>query len=492
MRTSDYRIIEPTPYTCVAPGAPSHAWAQSPWLLAGVAGTIAFVVMALVLTRQSAPGTSRSGVTSSMVRTLAAAAPPAALDEIDPDPAASRKAAQAALKEALASLAPLAAADGDNWARSAMHKLRDRIAEGEKAYREERYRAAQRAYAAARADARKLEAEIPRMLEQWLDAGRLALANGQSAAADRAFARVLAVAPAHAAARAGRQRAATLDRVAALTAQADGFTALGDSAKAEAAYRDALALDSDAKAARAGLARLERAAREKELEQALSTGYAALAREDFATARRAFGRAQARSPSADEVLRAQTEVEHAATASLIARQLAAATQAVQREAWRDAVKHFDAALAADGELDSARDERARALTRAQLDALLASFAEDSRGLLEPPAQATAERALAEGRALQPRGPRLARQLTQVEAALARARQPLEITLLAAPDTAIELAGVGSLGYFATRSLILPPGRYQASAVGPDGASRSVEFVVEPGVQGQSIDLRSAN
>jgi len=489
---SDYRIIEPTPYTCAAPAAPRHAWAQSAWLLAGVAGTVAFIAMALALTRHPAPGSPRSDVTSSMVRTLAAAAPPAVLDEIDADPAASRRAAQTALKAALASLAPLAAADGDNWARSAMHELRKHIADGEKAYREERYRAAQRAYAAAQAGAHKLAGEIPRMLEQWLDAGRLALANGQSAAADSAYARVLAVEPDHVAARAGRQRAATLDRVAALTAQADGFIALGDGAKAQATYREALALDADAEAARAGLARLEREAREREVEQALSAGYTALAREDFAAARRAFQRAHARSPSADEVVRAQAEVERAATASLIARELAAARQAVQREAWREAVRHFEAALAADGELDSARDERARALTRAQLDALLVSFVRDRQALLEAPAQAAAERALAEGRRLQPRGARLASQLTQVETALALARRPLEITVLADADTEIDLAGVGSLGYFSTRSLILPPGRYRASLAGPKGAARSVEFVVEPGVMGQSIDLRGGD
>ena len=187
----------------------------------------------------------------------------------------------------LARLVQLQASHVERWDRSGLHGLRESLSAGEKAYSETRFRAAQAAYRAALAHADQIEARLPVVIARLLKEGNGALLAGNSAQADTAFAQVLAIQPEHRAATLGRARAATLDRVLALVEQAEAYEQMGDEDKARAVYQDAAKLDAHSASVKAGHARLDSSARARQLRTALSAGHLALERGDFNAARRA-------------------------------------------------------------------------------------------------------------------------------------------------------------------------------------------------------------
>ncbi|CAN0505388.1 unnamed protein product, partial [Phaeothamnion confervicola] len=133
--------------------------------------------------------------------------------------AGARRDAQDLLRATLARLAQLQASHVEQWDRSGLYRLREALSAGEKAYSETRFRAAQEAYRAALAHADQIETRLPQVIADLLNEGNGALLAGNSAQADTAFTQVLAIRPAHPEATLGRARAATLDRVLALVEQ---------------------------------------------------------------------------------------------------------------------------------------------------------------------------------------------------------------------------------------------------------------------------------
>ena len=77
-----------------------------------------------------------------------------------------------------------------------LQTLQENIAAGEKAYREQRFRAAQDAYRAVLIESARVEASLPAVITALLQDGDAALAEGNSAPAAAAFGQVLAIRPA--------------------------------------------------------------------------------------------------------------------------------------------------------------------------------------------------------------------------------------------------------------------------------------------------------
>lgn len=398
------------------------------------------------------------------------------------EPAEARVAAQQGLRTALARLAALDARGARDWAVGERARFEQLLADGERAYREQRFRAAQSKYAEALRAGDAMEARVPELITRWQSEGDAALAAQQSARAAAAYARVLRLDPSHAAARAGAARASTLDRVRALEAQGEGYAQMGDRAQARAAFAEALALDPLAPAASAGLTRLDAARREGELRAALAAGYAALGRDDTTAARAAFERAAVIDPAAPEVNLARAEATRRAAASDIRRALTSARAAEHDERWSEAERHYAAALTLDAELEAARDGGQRAAARARLESALLAASERPALLIEEAARRQADEILKTARAIVPKGPRLAAQVAALERALAGARAPVTVVLRSDGEAEVSLTGQGALGRFETRELKLAPGPYRLVTRCAKGREEAREVTIAPGAE----------
>ena len=403
--------------------------------------------------------------------------------------AADRSRAQVRLDETLDRRATVATLAGENWAREALAAIDQHLADGEKAYREQRYPAAEDSYRAAQTAIAELAGAVPQALAAARDAGQLALAQGDSATAMSAFERVLELAPGDAVATAGRKRAGSLDAVQALVAQAAGYERMGDTTQALAAYRQALALDAEAPAAGAALTRIEQALRATRLDEALSQAYAARDRRDFGAARAALARAAAIDDNAETLHEAERAIAHAATAAAIAAALARAERAAANERWSEARTAYDAALAEDAELVAARAGRETAARRASLDATVAGYLEHPARLSDAAVHAEASAALASARATGYTAKRLAQHLATLQDSLRLARTPVPVALVSDGATTVALHRYGELGRFDRRALELVPGHY--TAVGSRDGYRDVrvEFDLAPAQVGASITVQ---
>ncbi|MEQ8231529.1 MAG: hypothetical protein RLW61_03675 [Gammaproteobacteria bacterium] len=472
----------------------------APLLLAGVVAALA-VTVALLPWRAPYPPLSATATLEPPVRVEggAARAPhvtassqagstDAATDRGGRD---ARSRAQDALATTLERFQALAARDATRWARGEMHAIEQRIGRGEKAYRETRYADAQARYAEATQLMSMLTQTLPARAAALVDSGGLALEHGDSAAAAAAFAQALVMDPEHAAARAGAARARTLDQVLALLDQAAGNERRGDTDKALAAYREALALDSAAPGAAAAIARIERGRRAADFRAALGAGLGALAQQDFASARAALARARALDANDPALVAAIAHTDRAETAWRIEQALAEAGAAARAERWADAVGHYDRALAADRALVEARRARDLAQARAKLDAALGTAIAAPRALVDDAAHAAASDLLSRARAIDPAGERLAAQVARLRHALALARTPVRVRLRSDGITALSLDSAQDdprrLGRVTEQVIALRPGRYVAHGRCDGGVPLRVEFELVPGSAESVVD-----
>lgn len=482
-------FFQPTPPPGAAVLARGTAYTNGPlvFMLMLIAAAVGLLFM---LPRWAPPA---------VVATMASRTPPQIVNSAEPVlvppddaqlTAIARKTAQTLLRASLARVAELQTLQVEQWDRAGLHHVQEHISAGEKAYREQRFRAALDAYRAALATAARLEARLPAVLSALLQAGDTALEQGNSASAAAAFSQVLAIHPNQAHATLGRARAATLDRVQALVEQAEAYEQMGEHDQARAVYDDATRLDSQASRVAAGLARLDKIANKKRLRTALSQGHVALEHGDFAAARLAFKRAAALDAGASEAPQGLRETERRATAAAIAAHLQRATHAVRSEVWREAAREFDGALTLDKELGAARDGKHEAEQRAQLDAQLTSLSHDMPALTDDRQWARAERVLANTQAITQPGPRLRGQIAALRTALRVAREALNVTLVSDGQSDVSIDGVGALGHFTTHVVKLAPGRYRATSRHDGQADVRIEFTIAPGAAAPRITLQS--
>ncbi len=446
------------------------------------------VALLLMLPRWAPSPVSATIPSNTPTRGIAAPALAPATDE--QLSAVARKTAQTLLRASLARVTQLQTLQIAHWDRAALHRVQAHISAGEKAYREQRFRAAQDAYRAALVEAARAEARLPTVIATLLQAGDAALEQSNSAQASAAFSQVLSIDAHHPQATLGHARAATLDRVQALVEQAEAYEQMGEHDHARAVYDDAARLDPRAKRVAAGLARLDKIASAERLRVALSQGHVALERGDFTTAGLAFKRAITLDGQSSEAQQGQRETARRAAAAAIAAHLESALRAVRNEAWREAAREYNAALALDGELLGTLEDKRAAEQRAQLDAQLTRLSQDVVALTDDRQWQLAEQVLAKAKTIAQAGPRLRAQIAAVSTALRVAREAVDVTLLSDGQSEVSIEGVAALGHFTTHTLKLTPGRYRANSRHDGQAAVPLEFTIAPGAKAPRITLQS--
>jgi tetratricopeptide (TPR) repeat protein len=211
----------------------------------------------------------------------------------------------------------------------------------------------------------------------------------------------------------------------------------------------------------------------------MSDGYAALDEGGFDAARDAFERAQALRPGSAEAQAGLQEVAAAETASRLRGLQVQAENRVEAEDWDGAVKAYEAALAIDGSVLFAQRGLAEAQPRAALDARLEQALEDPDRLADETVAAEAQQMLDYARRLEPRGPRLARQIDALGAQLERANTPVRVTLRSDGETQVTVYRIARLGQFDERTLTLRPGEYTAVGTRPGYRDVRRTFRISP-------------
>ncbi len=344
----------------------------------------------------------------------------------------------------------------DDWTQAAA--LSD---EADEHYRQRDYRAATTGYRRSLTLLKVLEARLPEVLSGALEEGVQALLAGDQQRAQQQFGLALDIDPGNEQARAGLQRADRLDEVLAQVAIATAAESAGNPAAAETAWAAALEVDPQWPAAIEGLRRVRMQLARTAYETQMARGLAALAEHRFQDAQRAFAAALKTRPGDADATAALQQVESERKLQQIVGLQSAAQELEAAEDWAGAVKKYEAALQIDPGLESAQQGLRRASSRAGLarrlqEAIGAAEVLNDRKLWKR-ARALAD----EARAVEPKGPVLARQIAALERVLMVASTPVEVQFRSDNLTDVVIYKVGRLGAFDERRIKLRPGRYTA-------------------------------
>lgn len=486
-----YQRVEPTPFdapgdsAASAPAAPVKAGARPAWLLTACAGLgllILLVIFALprwvgterVANERAEPAspTSPPGATARLAASPAEASP--ASPFADAVAAKARSAAQDLLAELLEVTEHLQTRGVEMWAAQAMAAVTAAAAAGDAHYRERDFAAAIAAYQSALDQALALEESIAPRFSQALAAFDAALEALDHDAATTALAGARRLGPGDPALPARAARLAALPQLAAEVAAAEDAQQSGDYRAAVARMAAAAELDGEHRYVAAQLKRLRQALTEQRFNTAMSAGYAALDKSDFAGARSHFNRAGQLVPGSNEAAVALQELNVARTAArLQALQRKAAAHAAAED-WAQAIAALEAALAIDDSLRFAHEGLALARPRAALHSELTAILERPQRLVDDAILREARAALKRAQAAAAPGPKLRQQIDAVERTLRVASTPLPVRLLSDGATEVNVYKVARLGLFAEHRLELRPGQY--TAVGTRRGFRDVRVV----------------
>ncbi|MEL7023365.1 MAG: protein kinase [Pseudomonadota bacterium] len=344
------------------------------------------------------------------------------------------------------------------WGGVAYETGKQRYDEGDRAYLARDFELAKTRYADAIALMKPLLEIADVEYQRAMDAGDAAFFAEDSVAAVASFERALSITPNDPAATQSLQRAKRLDEV--LTELRSGLEeeAAGNLVGARARFDAALVLDPQWQPAIEARARVSAAIRADRFASRMSEGFAALAREDFAAARSAFGAARAvrNDPSVADAL---LQVTLAERQNELQSGLETARSHESNEAWVAARDAYATLLEEDPNLDVARAGLVRTQERIDVLARARSFLDNPDQLSEIDALRSASRLLTRMNELEPRGPQFAGETERLSTLLRAAAVPIPVQLQSDGKTDITVLRVAQLGTFTETELRLRPGLY---------------------------------
>lgn len=391
-----------------------------------------------------------------------------------------REAAQNSLARLLELQAQLEERNIENWAAAEFEAGLDLARQGDEAYRKQEFETAGNLYQQG-VDALQtlLDSEQPRF-DAFLAEGQSALDAGDARSASEAFTQALAIRPGNSTAQQGLQRAGVLDQVVQLLAAGRERQSAGAFDAARAHFEEAQALDPSNAGIGAALRELDSAIANSAYATAMSRGYAALQAGRAAEAEEAFREAGTMRPGSAEVETALQQARDAATTARIKIHMDAASGFEAEENWAAALREWQSALAADPNLVVAQQGQRRAGNRRDLDVFLATVIREPLRLADEEIYQQTVQLLRDLQGFEPKGPRLAGQVAEVETLMAQARVPVTVQLASDGQTEVTLLRVSTLGKFTRQTRELLPGQYVAVGARPGYRDVRVEFTVMPG------------
>lgn len=394
-----------------------------------------------------------------------------------------REAAQNVLAELLDLQESLEGQQALTWAAEQFDRVFDLAAEGDTAYREQDFVAARALYQEGLEILQTLDASRPAIFEQYMAAGQQAILDGDPELAESSFNIAVLINPDSEEAVTGYDRSQILAEVLGIIAEGQALHEQNQFEEAREFYRQALNRDPDHEGAAELLAKANQDILDRDFSAAMSRGFAALGNDNPQQAETAFREALALKPASPEASAALEQTIGQMTLSAINIHLDAAREFVAQEQWQQALSEYDAALAIDPNLVTAREDRSQANSRNNLDNYLETVNNDPFRLAENAVYEQAVGIYNEAVKIAGNWPRLDGQLGTLRNFLERATEPVTVRLQSDGITRVTVYQVGELGQFMNETLSLTPGTYVAVGVREGYRDVREEFVV--GFDGQS-------
>ena len=391
----------------------------------------------------------------------------------------ARLAAENALGELLSALDVLEGRGIERWAAVEHGKARDLYQEGDKAYLDKEFAAAEDYYLAALTVLEPTYERIEPTFAEAYAGARAAFDAGDRLEALRLFELAVAVTPTHAGAQAGLKRAQNLDEVLRLTDRGEDYERDLDLLAAQRSFERAVELDPLWQPAQDGLVRVAEAQTQLEFDQRMSEGFEAIAAGDYLGARAAFVVAQRLLPDSTEPKDGLLQVDSALRLGNIATLEQEALALERDEHWDAAITTYEEALEVDNTLAFAIDGLARAREMSDLHARLDDYIAEPDKLSAPAVMQEATGLLLRITARDSIGPRLDAQRDELSRLLKRAQTPLTVPLVSDNVTEVAVYRVGRLGTFMRTEINLKPGTYVAVGSRPGYRDVRLEFRVAP-------------
>jgi tetratricopeptide (TPR) repeat protein len=403
--------------------------------------------------------------------------------------ATQRKEAQDVLAVLLRSQAELDAIEVNLWGAGPYERAIEFAREGDSAYLEQNFLAARDNYQRGSDLLQALISSVPEVLEGFLFAGDVALLANDSTTAHENFSIALKLDPGNDRARIGLDRAATLDEVSTLLESGRQASEDGELEQARSYFRNALTLDAAHAEARRLLVQAEAQLLENRFASIMSAGYALLEDNDPERAIAEFQRAANLGINTEQALAAITQTRNEVARVEIERLRGIASNAESAEQWQQALEAYDQVLEIDANLLFAINSKDYSEKRLRLDQLLEASIAAPHRLAESGVYQQTVDIYRTGRGLENPGPRLQRQLDELQLLLDNSQIPVTVQFESDSFTKVQILRIADLGNFTATSLSLIPGRY--TAVGTREGYRDVrqDFVVGFGQPPASVVVK---
>jgi len=397
-----------------------------------------------------------------------------------------KAATDSALGDLLSQLERLRFRAIDRWGGQEYLDALDVYAAGDQAYVDRNYRLAGEKYNEASQLLEPFFDRIDTVFEETLNAARVAFENRDVSEAIRLFDLATSITPGHREAEAGFDRAKNLQAVLTLMSQGSTFEENLELAAARLAFEKALELDPLWEPATLGLERVSAAIKQFSFEQRMTEGFDALLAADFDSARAAFNAAKALDPGSRQPTDGLLQVDQEIRLADIRRLEQEAIALDDAEQWEASRVVYEDILKIDSDLQFAQAGLSVARSRSALHTRLAALIAEPDALSDQVTMQNATNLLLDVTRLQPIGPRLEDQKSELSRLLKRAATPVPVTFISDDQTDVAIFKIGKLGTFARQDLNLRPGVYVA--VGNRAGYRDVriEFRVAPEVEMQPI------
>jgi len=314
-------------------------------------------------------------------------------------------------------------------------------------------------YEEALAKADQLENQTEAALGRLLEEGRLALAGGDGKRAQHSFQVALMIDPSNAFAQHNLERAKKIEKVMGLMDSARRHEKSKNFPFALADYQGALRLDPESDEARMGFERVKDLIAGEQFQELMSSGFAALNKNNYEPARAAFQKAQSFKPDSREVQDALAQVDQAIRLARIETLRNEALAAEQAEDWVRAFNAYQAVLDLDATIQFAVRGKTRSMGRLELEKGIKFYLEEPSVLESDRHLENAINLLKEAKEMDPKGPHLMAQTEKLDQLITMAQTPVRVTLESDNLTEVAVYKVGRLGRFYSRDLNLRPGTY---------------------------------
>jgi tetratricopeptide (TPR) repeat protein len=383
----------------------------------------------------------------------------------------------------------LEAAAVERWAASDYAKAREIESRGDAAFINGDYATAQTQYSEALMVVEELSGKRDTALVASLEAGAVALQEGDQQRAIEAFGLALAIEPNDAMALEGAGRAEGLGALMAHMNTGKTFEASDalDSARGE--YAKALEIDPGYAPAREALERVETVQADNDYESNLSLALVSMANGNLSAARSHFESARALRPGSPEVMDGLRQLQQIESSRAIASLRKRAESAESAENWSEAASLYQTILKTQDNLPFAEKGLQQNRELARIAERIAKLLDDPTQLFRPETLEEAGNLIEHGRQAAEGRPQLGEQVHNLEIAVQLASTPIPVVFESDSVTEVVIRGVGTLGNFARRDVPLKPGRYVV--VGRRNGYRDTrsEISVIPGRQQPVVEVR---